>query len=111
MTEKKVFQIQNTITKYVFKLTKEECDNIMLNDPHNFRVLDKDYTPPFPEEAKSKTIFEKVIGEENEETTVNYEEKTVAELKAYAAEKGYDLGTATRKADIIAKIKELEAGE
>lgn len=34
---------------------------------------------------------------------------TKAELQAYAAEKGIDLGEADTKADIIAKINEVEA--
>lgn len=33
------------------------------------------------------------------------------ELKAYAAEKGVELGEAKTKADILAKIKEAEAAE
>lgn len=36
------------------------------------------------------------------------EEMTVAQLKAYAAENGIDLGTATRKAAIIEAIKAAE---
>ena len=39
------------------------------------------------------------------------EAKTVEQLKEYAASKGIDLGNATKKAEIIAKIKEAEAAE
>lgn len=35
-------------------------------------------------------------------------EMTVAELKAYATEKNIDLGEATKKKEIIAKIQEAE---
>ena len=43
----------------------------------------------------------------NEEAAdiVAAEEMTVAELKAYAAENNIDLGEATKKADILAAIK------
>ncbi|WP_027938111.1 hypothetical protein [Anaeroarcus burkinensis] len=42
--------------------------------------------------------------EETQETT-NIDGMTVDQLKAYAAEKGVDLGGATLKADILAAIK------
>ena len=45
--------------------------------------------------------------EENTEAS-SLEEMTVANLKAYAAENGIDLGTATRKAAIIEAIKAAE---
>lgn len=45
--------------------------------------------------------------EENTEPPA-LEEMTVAELKAYAAENSIDLGTATKKADIIAAINAAE---
>ena len=45
--------------------------------------------------------------EENTEAP-SLEEMTVANLKAYAAENGIDLGTATRKAAIIEAIKAAE---
>lgn len=37
--------------------------------------------------------------------TVAFEEMTVAELKAYAAAHNIDLGEATKKADILAAVK------
>lgn len=39
------------------------------------------------------------------------ETKTVEQLKEYANEKGIDLGGVTKKAEIIAKIKEAETTE
>ena len=45
--------------------------------------------------------------EENTEAPA-LEEMTVANLKAYAAAKGIDLGTATKKTDIIAAINAAE---
>lgn len=38
-------------------------------------------------------------------------EMTVAQLKAYAAEKGYDLGDVTKKDDIVAAIDLAEENE
>lgn len=42
---------------------------------------------------------------------VDYESMTVASLTAYAAENGIDLGSATKKADVIAAIEAAETGE
>ena len=42
---------------------------------------------------------------EKEANAVAVEEMTVAELKAYAAANNIDLGEATKKADILAAIK------
>lgn len=44
--------------------------------------------------------------EETIEKTID--EMTVAELKAYAEERGYDLTGVTKKPDILAKITEIE---
>lgn len=43
--------------------------------------------------------------QEQVQEQVNFEEMTVAELKAYAAANNIDLGEATKKADILAAIK------
>ena len=52
---------------------------------------------------------EQAEGEKEENTEAPaLEEMTVANLKAYAAAKGIDLGTATKKADIIAAINAAE---
>lgn len=59
---------------------------------------------PDAEGQKEQAEDEKV---ENTEAP-SLEEMTVANLKAYAAENGIDLGTATRKAAIIEAIKAAE---
>ena len=52
---------------------------------------------------------EQAEGEKEEDTEAPaLEEMTVANLKAYAAAKGIDLGTATKKTDIIAAINAAE---
>lgn len=47
--------------------------------------------------------------EETPEKTID--EMTVAELKAYAEAHGYDLNAATRKADILERIKAIELAD
>lgn len=55
-------------------------------------------------ENKQKTPLIEVVEEKTD-----IEKMKVAELQAYAKEKGTDLDGATAKADILAKIKEAEA--
>ena len=61
-------------------------------------------------EGYSVTEVEEVAEEEKEKTDPEdpLASMKVEELKAYAAEKGIDLGEATKKADIIAVIKAAE---
>lgn len=47
--------------------------------------------------------------EVDDEVTDTLSAMTLAQLKEYAAEKQYDITGLTTKADILAKIKELEA--
>lgn len=72
----------------------------------------------YPREGLTPTperIAELSGSENKQRTPLIAEEKTdiekmkVAELQAYAKEKGIDLDGATAKADILAKIKEAEA--
>ena len=69
--------------------------------------------PAAPENQEEDTDAEgqkEQAEDEKEENTESpsIEEMTVANLKAYAAENGIDLGTATRKAAIIEAIKAAE---
>ena len=74
---------------------KEETDN---------KQAENQEEDPDAEGQKEQAEGEK---EENTEAPA-LEEMTVANLKAYAAAKGIDLGTATKKADIIAAINAAE---
>lgn len=66
------------------------------------------------EHFEIKAAIEKkdlVVEDETDKETgsKSLEDMTIAELKAYAAEKEIDLGVATRKDDILAAIKAAEA--
>ncbi len=58
-------------------------------------------------ETDNKEVAEKLkaLGHTVVEVETNVDEMTVDELKAYAAENNIDLGEATKKADILAAIK------
>jgi len=59
--------------------------------------------------AKCAECLNSIDSEQAEEPEViDFGVMTVANLKAYAEEKGVDLGAATKKADIIAVIKAAE---
>ena len=59
-------------------------------------------TVPIEVEAQEQVQVE---AEQAQVEQVSFEEMTVAELKAYAAANNIDLGEATKKADILAAIK------
>lgn len=50
------------------------------------------------------------VVEDDEEAEVAIEDMTGAQLKAYAKSNNIDLGEATRKPDILAKIQEAQGG-
>lgn len=61
------------------------------------------------DEVIAKKLLDKGYSVEGEFTSDNpFSKMTVEELKAYAAENGIDLGEATKKKDIIAKIQEAD---
>lgn len=108
------FTIKNKVTGFTFNLTKEECDKLVLEEPHNFEVIDKKYKSPVADKPNKKSVYEKLIVDEKktgegEGETVDFDSMTIAQLKEYADKKDYDLGNLRIKADIIAKIKELGA--
>lgn len=97
----------------MFKVIKFFHD--LQDNNHEYNVGDiypREGLTPTPEriaelsgnENKQKTPL---IEEVEEKTDI--EKMKVAELQAYAKEKGIDLDGATAKADILAKIKEAEA--
>lgn len=61
------------------------------------------------DEAVAKKLLDMGYSVEGEFTSDNpFSKMTVEELKAYAAEKSIDLGDATKKKDIVAKIQEAD---
>ena len=63
-------------------------------------------TVPVEVEAQEQAQEQvQVEAEQAQVEQVSFEEMTVAELKAYAAANNIDLGEATKKADILAAIK------
>lgn len=61
------FKVKNKITGFIFNLPKEECDRLIIEEPHNFTVIDKKYNKPDIAKKSEKSIFEKVAGETQED--------------------------------------------
>lgn len=112
---KKSYTVKNKVTGFTFLLKKEICDELVINEPFNFEVLDKDYVSPI-KEVEETTVYSKIVGtdeEESEEDEMNQvqdedeqelNKMTVPELKAYAAKLNIDIKSLTRKDDIIERI-------
>lgn len=79
---------------------------------HNGTLFEKGASFSLPVEQYERIKEHVTVLEEDEapaDKTVD--EMTVAELKAHAAAVGIDLGDATKKEDILTKIKAAEAAE
>lgn len=46
METEKIYTLLYVPTGLKYRLTKTECDNYILEDKENFKVLEKDYIPP-----------------------------------------------------------------
>lgn len=104
MAEEKTYTIKNLVTGYLFNLTKEECDKLVLNEPHNFKVIDEDYVAPEVEESKKSTVFEKVVIKNSPETGAEGEEWTVPQIKAKLDELKIDYPKSAKKAELLALL-------
>ncbi len=74
--------------------------------------VDKSYMDhPEVKAAIEKGHLTVIEGGDAESEPKSLVDMTVAELKAYAADKGIDLGGATKKEEVLAAIQKAEAGE
>lgn len=72
MEEKKFFKVKNLTTGLIFEMSKEICDKLVKDEPDNFKVIDKDYKKTTQEKNKNKTLFEKiVVNDENAKVNEN----------------------------------------
>ena len=57
------YAVKNKVTGYTYKLPKEDVDRLVVDEPHNFEVIDKDYVKPVTEIA-DKTVYTQIIEDE-----------------------------------------------
>lgn len=58
---KEAYLIKNKITGHTFKLLKEECDRLVLEEPENFIVTDENYIAPIKEQEEKTSTYELVV--------------------------------------------------
>ena len=93
-----------------YTITKKPKTPNMLWDGKTKKIIVK-FNEKGVFETDEKAVAEKLkelghtVVEAKEEKKTNVDEMTVDELKAYAAANNIDLGEATKKADILAAIK------
>ena len=93
-----------------YTITKKPKTPNMLWDGKTKKIIAK-FNEKGVFETDNKEVAEKLkalghtVVEAEDKKKTNVDEMTVDELKAYAAENNIDLGEATKKADILAAIK------
>lgn len=103
---KETYKIKNKATGFVFHLTKEDCDRLVTEEPHNFVVVDDDYVSPLATPQAKTSTYKKVVedgGDGNKPKT--YEEMTVAELKDILEERKIEFAKSAKKADLIELVE------
>lgn len=106
MAAKTRYTIKNLVTGFTFDLTKEECDKLVIEEPYNFEVIDKDYVSPVGTvEAETSTYSQVVVGENEETPKVRgLDEYSYNELKKFAKEN--NLKQSGKKEELLARCVE-----
>lgn len=108
---KNSYKIKNKKTGFEFLLPKEECDRLVMDEPHNFVVIDEDYVSPLAAKEEKTSTYNKVVdngnqdGEEEKEPKT-LEDLTVAELKKILEEREIEYAKSAKKAELIELIQE-----
>lgn len=107
---KNYFDVKNLVTGFVFSLPKEDVDRLFFDEPHNFKVIDKEYVPP-KAKPQEKTVYEKVIEDDTTDETGKTQDEvkgiaeyTYAELKEYL--KQHKQNTSGKKEDLLQRALE-----
>lgn len=94
----KTYNIKNKQTGYVFNMSKADCDRLVLDEPYNFEVIDKDYVSPIKSEAKETSTFKKVVVEAKVKSLEDY---TINELKEYLTKNNIEFKSGAKKAELL----------
>lgn len=75
METEKIYTLLYIPTGLKYRLTKTECDNYILEDKENFKVLEKDYIPPSEDDISN--VESVVLGlEKSPKVTLNENNNT-----------------------------------
>ncbi len=94
----KTYNIKNKQTGYIFNMSKADCDRLVLEEPYNFEVVDKDYVSPIKEEPKETPTFKKVVVEDKPKVLEDY---SVPELKEYLTKNNIEFKSNAKKAELL----------
>ncbi len=94
----KTYNIKNKQTGYIFNMSKADCDRLVLEEPYNFEVVDKDYVSPIKEEPKETPTFKKVVVEDKPKALEDY---SVPELKEYLTKNNVEFKSSAKKAELL----------
>ena len=94
----KTYNIKNKQTGYIFNMSKADCDRLVLEEPYNFEVVDKDYVSPIKEEPKETPTFKKVVVEDKPKVLEDY---SVPELKEYLTKNTIEIKSNAKKAELL----------
>ncbi|MEI7474692.1 MAG: hypothetical protein WCK67_07920 [bacterium] len=106
-TIEKNYKIKYVPTGNIFELPKSECDRLIIEDSHNFVVIDEDYKLPITEESAS-SIETSILGEDNshDEQDINnpYKDTSIWKNKASLEDelkiRNIDFSSAKNRADL-----------
>ena len=94
----KTYNIKNKKTGYIFNMSKTDCDRLVIEEPYNFEVVDKDYISPIKEDSKKTSTFNKVVEEDKPKTLEDY---TVPELKEYLTKNNIEFKSSAKKVELL----------
>ena len=94
----KTYNINNKQTGYIFNMSKADCDRLVLEEPYNFEVVDKDYVSPLQKEPKETPTFKKVVVEDKPKALEDY---SVPELKEYLTKNNIEFKSSAKKAELL----------
>ena len=99
---KKEYTIKYLPTGHTFLLPKDECDRLIIESEHNYKVLDKEYIMPEREAPKAQsTVYESII----EKKPKSIDKMNLKELSEYCEKNNLTVEPEMKKADIVALIK------
>ena len=94
----KTYNIKNKQTGYIFNMSKADCDRLLLEEPYNFEVVDKDYVSPLQEKPQETPTFKKVVVEDKPKALEDY---TANELKEYLTKNNIEFKSSAKKAELL----------
>ena len=92
------YTVKNISTGFLFDLSKEDCDKLVLEEPFNFVVLDKNYVSPIQAAVKQKDTYKKVVVDDEPKAIEDYSD---SELKEYLTKNNIKFKSSAKKYELL----------